>query len=70
MPGFNNSLDGGDCIKWRTLCDDLAAAELPEVITHQFTVCYNNRFKKQLDSYISTVPDSPGQPGFNIMEIV
>ena len=23
--GFNNSLDGGDCIKWRTLCDDLAA---------------------------------------------
>ena len=25
VPGFNNSLDGGDCIKWRTLCDDLAA---------------------------------------------
>ena len=25
IPGFNNSLDGGDCIKWRTLCDDLAA---------------------------------------------
>ena len=24
VPGFNNSLDGGDCIKWRTLCDDLA----------------------------------------------
>ena len=22
--GFNNSLDGGDCIKWRTLRDDLA----------------------------------------------
>ena len=32
VPGFNNSLDGGDCIKWRTLCDDLAAAELPEVL--------------------------------------
>ena len=30
VPGFNNSLDGGDCIKWRTLCDDLDAAELPE----------------------------------------
>ena len=25
VPGFNNNLDGGDCIKWRTLCDDLAA---------------------------------------------
>ena len=25
VSGFNNSLDGGDCIKWRTLCDDLAA---------------------------------------------
>ena len=25
VPGFNNSLDGGDGIKWRTLCDDLAA---------------------------------------------
>ena len=25
VPGFNNSLDGGDCIKWRTLFDDLAA---------------------------------------------
>ena len=25
IPGFNNSLDGGDCIKWRTLRDDLAA---------------------------------------------
>ena len=25
VPGFNNSLDGGDCIKWRTICDDLAA---------------------------------------------
>ena len=24
VPGFNNSLDDGDCIKWRTLCDDLA----------------------------------------------
>ena len=24
VPGFNNSLDGGDIIKWRTLCDDLA----------------------------------------------
>ena len=24
VPGFNNSLDGGDCIKWRTLRDDLA----------------------------------------------
>ena len=31
VPGFNNNLDGGDCIKWRTLCDDLAAAELSEV---------------------------------------
>ena len=33
VPGFNNSLDGGDCIKWRTLCDDLDAAELQEVRT-------------------------------------
>ena len=25
VPGFNNSLDAGDYIKWRTLCNDLAA---------------------------------------------
>ena len=25
VPGFNNSLDDGDCIKWRTHCDALAA---------------------------------------------
>ena len=30
VPGFINSLDGGDCIKWRTPRDDLAAADLPE----------------------------------------
>ena len=29
------------------------------------TVCSINRFKKQLDSYLYTVPDSPCQPGFN-----
>ena len=29
------------------------------------TVCSIYSFKKQLDSYLSTVPDSPCQPGFN-----
>ena len=29
------------------------------------TVCSIHSFKKQLDSYLSTVPDSPCQPGFN-----
>ena len=28
-------------------------------------VCYIHSFEKQLDSYLSTVPDSPGQPGSN-----
>ena len=26
VPRFNNSLDGGDCIKWRTRCVDIAAS--------------------------------------------
>ena len=34
VPGFNNSLDDGECIKWRTLCDDLDAAELPEEVSN------------------------------------
>ena len=29
------------------------------------TVCFIHRFKKQLDSYLSTVPNSLCQPGFN-----
>ena len=29
------------------------------------TVCSIHSFKKQLDSYLSTVPDSPCLPGFN-----
>ena len=29
------------------------------------TVCYVYSFKKKLDLYLSTVPDTPCQPGFN-----
>ena len=29
------------------------------------TVCSTHNFKKQLDSYLSTVPDSPFLAGFN-----
>ena len=47
--------------RWHAIC---LFNQLPLFVCNT-TVCSNHRFKKQLDSYISTVPDSQCQPGFN-----
>ena len=48
-------------VRWRTI---RLFNQLP-LFVRNTTVCSIHRFKKQLDSYLSTVPDFPCQPGFN-----